>query len=199
MINKLSQSIFGALSRNGLVTNDNSYNSQMLKYGIEIVISSLIETVIILLISSIVNDIINGLAFIIVFVSTRNYTGGYHANSHSKCTIVISASVIIIHLLCVLTFTKSDIVFLSILLIVGTIIVFIFTPIINSNKPINNKHKLLKYKLYSTLLFSSYSFVGVVLYEYNIKVGLTIIYTLILIMIFCIIGLIQERSKKYGS
>lgn len=114
-------------------------DSDICSYGLEVLISSLINLGIIL------NKFIQTVVFVACYCSIRQFSGGYHANSHCKCiftflcmyliTIIIVGNIDSIHL-------KSSIIFIGIL---NWMSIYLLVPVEHVNNPLNNCERI-KYK-----------------------------------------------------
>ena len=80
------------------------------------------------------------------------------------------------------------------------IIIVLISPIENKNKPIGSKKQYIKLKIIGSLLFAAAGFVGTVLLYYNLnEYGTTVLYTLHLITLLAVIGLIIEMKERRKS
>lgn len=124
--------------------DNNSINiedGEVCSYGFEILISSLINSIIVLSLGIILNKFIQTIIFIICYCSIRQFAGGYHANSHKKCiftfllmyliTIIFISNVNYIHIMS----------FMLILDILNWISIFVLVPIEHINNTLDNYDK----------------------------------------------------------
>lgn len=139
MIKHLSNKITSLLVCNNSIDNE---DSEICSYGLEVLISSLINTVIVLLIGFILGKFIQTIVFIACYCSIRQFSGGYHASSHGKCiftflcmyiaTVVIVGNIYSIHL-------KPVILLIGIL---NWISIFILVPVEHVNNPLTDLEKI---------------------------------------------------------
>lgn len=115
-------------------------------YGIELFISSMFCTILLIGVGLVTNTFLESIIFIISFSALRIFTGGYHSNSYLLCTLLTIA----IYLLSLL-FYVSCIDFISnttvciLIFLITLITIFFISPVENSNKPLDKiEHK--KYK-----------------------------------------------------
>lgn len=123
---------------------DKDYPKEIYVYGIELAISSLIGSIIVMVIGLIVNCVLECGIYLIVLSSTRLFTGGYHANSYLKCNIItILATIFSIKMYFVIKLYLSDYIWLMILLLIISLLstIILFCPIENKNKSIDAKEK----------------------------------------------------------
>ncbi len=123
-------------------------------YGLELLISFIISTSIILAIGLAINKIAETLIYFLVFISLRQFSGGYHADTYLRCKIVTVLTYVLIMVL-------SDVTRLSIphyiLLFALAIILLLQGPVENPNKPMtshqHNRNKVISIVIF-LLLFS---------------------------------------------
>ena len=73
-------------------------NREVLIYGIEILISDVVNLIVVLLTGLLFGHILCSLVFFISFAVLREKTGGYHANTHLKCNMVLAINTILVML-----------------------------------------------------------------------------------------------------
>lgn len=94
---RILNKVMSFILKNNDLDND---KIEIIRYGLEIVITKLFFIVIILIIGLIMNCIIESVAFAVSLSLLRQYGGGYHADTRKKClvlsliTLIISLSVI---------------------------------------------------------------------------------------------------------
>lgn len=76
MIKSLSNKITSFLVCNNSIDNE---DCEICSYGLEVLISSLINTVIVLFIGAILGKFMQTVVFIVCYCSIRQFSGGYHA------------------------------------------------------------------------------------------------------------------------
>ena len=159
-------------------------------YGLEIILSCLISTSIILAIGVFTRQILPTLVFLVVFVLIRQYTGGYHANSYLMCKLCTVMS-FGISVLLANTFPISRLIFL-VLAVIGCLIIWLFGPIENVHKPLTDQEKK-KHKITGLSLFVIWSVIGFVFSFIIPLICNTIFYTLCAIIFLMIIPLLERR------
>ena len=87
MIEFLTNKLLKYISNKDVIDNVNEDVVAFYKYGIEITISSILNILIILTISLLFNALIDGFIFLLIFIPTRQFTGGFHADSYLKCNL----------------------------------------------------------------------------------------------------------------
>lgn len=139
MIKSLSNKITSFLVHKNSIDNE---DSEVCSYGLEVLISSLINTVIVLFIGFILGKFMQTAVFIVCYCSIRQFSGGYHSSSHGKCiftflcmyiaTVVIVGNIYSIYL-------KPVILLIGIL---NWISIFILVPVEHVNNPLTDLEKI---------------------------------------------------------
>ena len=113
-------------------------------YGLELILSFLFSTVIILLTGILLNAFDIAIIFLIIFIALRRFTGGYHAPTYLQCKLTTISIYVAVNLLCIYLIVP---LFAYIpLLILGLYIILRYGPIENIYKPLTpdikkrNKH-----------------------------------------------------------
>lgn len=136
-----------SLSRNiavFLFDDNDKFPLEVYIYGIEICLSSLIGIIAILIISFMIGRFFEGILYIITLFIIRSCTGGYHAQTYFKCNLIY-----IFSYLCTIKFynfiSKQYLIFNNyfclIIMIISIIIIWLYAPVENVNKKINEKSK----------------------------------------------------------
>lgn len=143
MIHSLSESIVDFLLCQKAILDD---DKQIYVYGVELIVSSLINMLICLIIGFITRQIVNVLLLFLSFVSLRLYLSGYHCKTYLKCNITFGTVIFII--LYINNVIGNNKIFIFILIIFNILIVLLLTK--------NGKHKLYiqekKYKIVSVII-----------------------------------------------
>lgn len=138
MIHLLSSVLTDFLCRSGIVPED---DREIYAYGYEILISSIIGIASVMVIGALLGVFAETLVFIVVFISTRQTCGGYHADSYIKCiSVYITNYIMVIGLTLCLLETYSLFVWL-IMTIPAASAVIGFAPMENENKPMTDDEK----------------------------------------------------------
>ncbi len=130
MIHSLSNSIVTYLASLGIIKNE----KEIYAYGFELVISFFINVLISIIIGMIFSCLIEVIIFLLSFIILRSYTGGYHANTHLKCTVCMVIAILIL----VLNLRyQLPILVLGTLSVLSILFISIICPIENVNKIID--------------------------------------------------------------
>lgn len=145
MYRKISKLITSSLVSNNIINKD---DEDVYAYGFEVLISSLISTIVLLIIAILTNTFLYSLLFIIGFVTTRMCCGGYHAKHHSTCLLTTLFNYLIF--LSTITFLPKGILIfiIPILISIYTIIILILAPLEHPFNPFTvSQKKRLKVKI----------------------------------------------------
>lgn len=137
MRNYLSERVTDFLFLHGTIKKE---EKDIYTYGVELIISSIINLLICLIISILFGDFVNGLIFFISFSSLRRFTGGFHSKSFLRCNMVFGIIVVITQLLNLMDFLNNRIVSIVIILLIFLIIV-LFSPVYNDNKILTKQER----------------------------------------------------------
>lgn len=189
MINNLSTKI-----AHKFFDDTDKYPIQVYIYGIELLISSAISTLVIFLIGFLTNTFFESVVFLISFSAVRVYTGGYHSMTYLRCNIISALSYIAIvaFLYIFKDFIANPIVMLSCYAFT-MVLAMIFAPVKHENKDMSisdmNKYKTLSL-LMITVVFTI-SCVGY--YILKLECMLVIIPTFISIDIAMIVSIVNNK------
>lgn len=183
-------------SNNNSLASNNENETAWLRYGIEITLSSLLNLFWVLLISIVFKCFLEGIVFLVVFVTVRQFTGGFHANSYFKCNLTL--------VICYLLILVSYFLFqnrITVVLEAGLVALFIIAsiiicPISNPNKPIESKKQRMILKTLSAGCGATCGIIGIILTQNNNSLGWLIIVTLQLILLLCIFSIMHERRLR---
>lgn len=174
-------------------------DSDIYIYGFQVILSSLMVTGALLILGVLLNKLLLTLIFILVFVLLRTNTGGYHAEKFKSClsiSLIIYLSEILLNIIIPINF---KIAIGTILLIVGTSIIYINAPVEHKNNPLSFNEKR-KYRKVSRILSLSISIITLIcfytssiLIDYCFIVSLTVMAVAILI----IISLFRGGAEEY--
>lgn len=113
----------------------------ILSYGFELLISTIINFFIIFCIAYIFDIVIETILFLISFIPLRLTAGGYHAKHHWSCILGFQASYCIIAFFLKLLPSKCIYWYTILSITVTVFLLFLYAPIEPVNKPIDDKHK----------------------------------------------------------
>jgi len=189
MIHRISKRIANFLLFNNVI---NKEEIDVYIYGYEMILSSLIDFMIVLITSILFNEFIYMTSFFVMFVSTRLYTGGYHADTFLKCKLVFIT-------LCLIMVGLSEIA-LNLSIVIPSLIMFIVTvyhlsPVENKNKIISKEAKI-KYRNISVILSIIWSITAIITYFSFIQICQSIVFTALIITVLMIVGENKQRKEE---
>ena len=189
MIHRISKRIANFLLFNNVI---NKEEIDVYIYGYEMILSSLIDFMIVLITSILFNEFIYMTSFFVMFVSTRLYTGGYHADTFLYCLLVFIT-------LCLIMVGLSEIA-LNLSIVIPSLIMFIVTvyhlsPVENKNKIISKEAKI-KYRNISVILSIIWSITAIITYFSFIQICQSIVFTALIITVLMIVGENKQRKEE---
>lgn len=172
-----------------------SQNRAIYKYRIEVLISILVETLLIMLIGFILDCFFEAVIYNVIFLVLRRYTGGYHCTTHLGC---ISTLLAFFGLYVIIRgyFNFSTVVLCIIILIIEGIIVYL-SPV-QSNNIILNELEQKKYHLYSITLSTIIGITCLVLKLLNMPLYTILIYSFSLIAVLMVSEKIINKIELFN-
>ena len=156
-------------------------------YGFTVLFLNILDILIILALGILIERYLDTIVFLMVFGITRQYTGGYHAKTVSKCLVVY-----MLIYLAIMFLSSSNVILVNgaifqiLLCIVYIIAVIIYAPIQNDNKVISNVGRK-KYKIISIVSAICISTISVIVYGVFPTMASTISLTLFAVTILMIL------------
>lgn len=197
MIEFLTNKLLKYISNKNIINSEDKDVVAFYKYGIEITISSILNILIILIVSLLFNALIEGFIFLLIFIPTRQFTGGFHADSYLKCNLTFATSFLITLIMSRYTCNYLESWQNILFLVIDIMFVVIFCPIENEYKPIHDKKQYIRCKFIGIVLFTVFGIAGVFIEHYILMYGSMILYTLNLIVVLGIIGILKEGRRKH--
>ena len=138
MIHKLS------LMLTGLISNQKKYPDEVYLYGIELFISTLISTSLIIILSLIYGCFAEGIIYLSVLTVIRLFAGGHHAETYLQCNILSVSSYFLSltvyrHIVLRLNALLPYITVISALFVIT--IILLFAPADNKYKPVQKEDR----------------------------------------------------------
>lgn len=159
---------------------------EICQYGYEILLSTILGYTIVLTLSFLFGDVGKGLIFLLVFVVTRMYVGGYHANTYLVCNICLACTYLAyMGIVYILSHSHKAIIFLLLMLAVYCLCTIWYAPIENENKILSERKKKKATKI-SRMLMIIWSVLGIGLILLHSEIGIMIIVTVFIVAILMI-------------
>lgn len=122
------------------------------EYGFELIFADIINFAIVLLVSTWFNDLGVGLVYLLCFVSTRIFCGGFHADTHALCGIsMLGMFCCFMAVYRALDITQTHVIFSG--LAIAWIPIIGCVPVIHKNKPLSYQYRISKEELAKSTLY----------------------------------------------
>lgn len=123
------------------VKNDNTKydKTEIYQYGFFVLYSNLIFFSIIVILGVIFNVFLSGIIFYFAFFSIRQYAGGYHASTETRCEILSTLSILACIVVIRLSKTYDIQIALLIISALSAVCIFVFCPLDTPEKPLTDK------------------------------------------------------------
>lgn len=171
---------------------------EVYQYGFEILISTALGLLITMAVGIVLNMFFLSVLYYVIFVTVRQWTGGYHADSYLKCNLTFAG----------ITFFTLGMTKLScmrevynptihgLILVTVLLIVWKYAPVENPNKPLTEEQKKRNHRA---------AFIAVIilealiccLYIFFSKVSALIAYTLFSIAVLILISKNRKGGNEY--
>ncbi|MCL2222977.1 MAG: accessory gene regulator B family protein [Oscillospiraceae bacterium] len=140
MLTLVSKKIASSFVAQGIISNE---DSEVYEYGLELLLSTLINLLFIIIASIISGTTVLSALFLVGFIPLRTLAGGYHAKNHMRCFAILA--VVYFAFLAILVYLP--LVYRLPVIIVGTLIsallVFLLSPSEDKNKPLSDERVII--------------------------------------------------------
>ena len=196
MVIFMLHSLANALASKFFNEND-KYPMELYVYGIELVISSIISTFLVILAGIITGSFIECIIYLPVFSVIRSYTGGYHCMSYLRCNVLSVISYVLVFLsLCYLEDVLSNPFVMAGGYLLTVVMAIIFAPVKHENKEITDSEKK-KYKILAIVMITLFYGICVfVFYKFGVKQMLVILPTCFAIDAAMAASLIKNKINE---
>ena len=198
MLLRISKRIVSGWNESGITMRE---YEEAYVYGVQLLLSTLINTSCIALISTVVGCPYAWIPFLVGFIPIRVTAGGYHAKTPLLCSVVFCSSYCIGLLLIESAYDTAQIMICIVNSIVAMLVVYLISPIPASNKPLLSREKKKKRAL-SLCTTSILLLISVILLHLQVAQSFTIYLTYgeITSAFFLILGkLLAIRGKEQTS
>ena len=195
-IEKISQSVVAFICRNMQVDDE---MAEVYKYGIEIIVSSLINFLLILISSLILGDLLAGIVFMTLFVLLRSYTGGYHAETYLRCNIAFICTYLATYVIAqAISVVEHNIVITGVALVLAYIPIWIFAPVKNRHKYLS-EGKIRFSRVVSAVVYFLSTVIAMILCINNIWYGYLLAITDISISLLVMVEVFMQKKGYHPS
>lgn len=124
-----------------LVSEDTGTQDRVVVYGMELLLSTVIDFMLIFTVSLLFHRAKEMLFFLLFFCPLRQTVGGNHGKSYLSCTLTMLVYTVL--LMCIWTFLPFNlpIVFMWCVLIISIVTVSLLAPVEDANKKLGNKRR----------------------------------------------------------
>lgn len=171
-------------------------NREIYLYGYDILFSGILQSFLLFLFGCILGKIVVTAVFVIVFVTLRSYTGGYHANTRIGC--VIATLLVYFFVLCLCTkgiFLFRELASIILLIVFYGISFIWYAPIEHERKPLSKEQKI-QNKRKGGVLSAIYSIIAILLYNKTISISISIGMTMVCVALLMIIQKGEIRCQN---
>ena len=170
--------------------SNNAFKSEdraIYQYGVQQGLSIMLNLSTTLLLGIVTGMIWESIIFLAAYMLLRRYAGGFHAKTPARCYIY--SSVMVLLALLGIKYMCNSILISICMFIVGSLIIFLFSPIEDKNKPLDAAEQLVYQKR-----TRFYLIVEVVLDIAMMCLGFKVLYEPISISLFCL-GILVALGK----
>lgn len=195
MITFLGKNISLFLCKKNIIPKE---EADIYQYGFETILSTVLGFVITLVMGFAFKMALLSVIYYGVFVTLRQLTGGYHADSYLKCNIVFSfVTFFVLGMTKLMCISQMYTVSLHLLLLLITVIcIWHFAPVENLNKPLTLKQKDRNHKT-SLVILSVLCILSSVLYAIKTDFAVLIALTLFSISMLIIIEKLKGGQESH--
>ncbi len=163
-------------------------------YGMELLISDVLNTIIVLLIALISHTLPAVAVFIAVFMGLRRFVGGYHANSHFSCMFTLVVVMLVFSYgICNVSGQVAQIFSIG-FIAVALPVIFCIAPVPHPNKPMSEEKGIRLRKLSIILaVILSVAVIALLVFQYH-KLSLYVSSGILLSAIMALLGRFLNRG-----
>lgn len=179
---------------------DLRYDRTVYIYGVEIILSTLLEIISILVSAIFLSSFIKGIVFIVVFFTLRIFAGGYHAETYKKCFCITCGVFLAVLLIANIVLKLSDEKILWVLLYLAITYIIVRAPVLNKNQPLSKSEIVNNVKL-TTIFGVGYIFICIGFLQYNkelLSMTICTICSVAVLMLITDIIKSEGGKKEYG-
>lgn len=188
MIDRLSKWVTAFLIRERSISEE---NAEIYQYGVEITLSSIFNIVLIMLVSIFAKSIPSGMIFLILFITLRQFSGGYHATTYFRCNTIFLLTYVFVLLMSryvVISFWAN-----CIFVLLGIMGLLLFAPVPNVHKPLT-RDACKRHKRNAIVIYVLFSLIELLLFEAVPYYSRVLFFTLMAIMMLIIFEIFMQRS-----
>lgn len=190
MLEKISSYLTDEIICRGIINSD---KKEICKIGIELILADVTNFSLILVIGFFTDSVLYACMYILLLLTVRRFSGGFHAKTYGVCRMVTIGMYILI--LCFGKILNVHLVLCSVILNSATVAtMLIFAPVRHPNKELTSV-EIQANKLFSLLSTLLYSIASIILVALGRKEGLIISLILFAIAILMYVGLFTNGKE----
>lgn len=192
MITALSKRISLFLCRKEIIAEE---DFEIYQYGFETICSTILGFLLTILLGLLFRMFLLSIVYYVMFVAIRQFTGGYHANSYVSCNLIFSVITALVFGFTKMAVCTSTYTFLMHLLIlmISSLIVWLFAPVENENKPLDAQQKK-RCRIISLILTGTAAVISCFIYALSVEASVLMAFTLLFIAVLIAISKKSERK-----
>lgn len=168
---------------------------EIYQYGNEMAVSTFFDILILFVIAFVTKEFLAVAVFWVSFFTLRKSGGGYHANSHLKCKIILIINLLLIIFAIIFLIQYYSLYVTVLLCLFSELVMCSFAPIENDNKPMTKKEKKangIKCRIVSLIVVV----ISLLLYKANMSISFVLVLTLLSVSVAMIIELLRKEGRR---
>ncbi len=141
---------------------------EIYQYGFFVLYSNILFLLLTMLLGAVFGVFLQGIIFYVVFFSIRQYAGGYHASTETRCEIMSTLSILACIVVIKLSRTYDFQTVLLIISAVSALCIAVLCPLDTPEKPLSEK-EFKYFRKISCLILSAISIVVIISYFVRLK------------------------------
>ena len=168
----------------------------MYEYSLELLLSTVLNFLAVIVIAVLTGKILEGTLFILGFVPLRALAGGYHADTHFRCLLILLINFSLFLLIAYFIPAKFIFAVTISMIILSIFLVFFLSPVEDSNRPFSEQErKTLKRKSRTSIsVYSAAVFCLIILFSNKIF-GFSLAFGFFSVSVSLIASVIKSKVK----
>lgn len=170
-------------------------DSEIYHYGYDMLFSGILQSLFLFALGCTFGNLDVTIVFVVVFITLRSCTGGYHADTRMGC--IVTTLFVYFFVLCVCTkgtYLFKDPVSIILLIVFYGISFIRYAPAEHKGKPLSKEQKV-QNKKNGGVLSAIYSIIAILLYNKTIRISISIVMTMVCVTVLMIIQKEEENAK----
>lgn len=194
IITRMTKKIASIFILQGIIQEE---DKEVYEYSFELLFSTILNFAAVIVIAIFTKRIIEATIFVLGFVPLRALAGGYHADSHFRCFLILLFTFSLFLLSLGFLPGKFFLVATILMIIISTLLVFILSPVEDSNRPFSEHEKIsLKSKSRTSILVYSVIVLGLFFLLTNKIFGFSLAFGVFSVSVSLLASVIKNRVKK---